>query len=185
MTPYANFVSKYFIELTSNKISIIIKRKQSPLSTMPSVWNIFRKKKNWRFKIYISNKSTKRLNKILFDSLGINAQVGVLGHEFSHIQDFVRHNRWYMFKVVFWHLSTAKTDSFEYQTDLICIQQGLGFQLLSWSKEVREKLDITLWKGASNSSTLSRERYMNPSTICKYIKTLPNYKHLDLTQITQ
>ena len=49
-----------------------------------------------------------------------------------------------------------------------------GYQLLSWSKEVRQKLDLKQW-GGSNQPNGTRERYMNPETIKNHMKLLPIY----------
>ena len=77
--------------------------------------------------------------------------------------------------------STKYTDRFEFNTDLICINHGLGFQLYDWSKFVRKSLNISEWKGASNDESLKtkttpRERYMNPQTIEEYIALNDLYK---------
>jgi len=65
-------------------------------------------------------------------------------------------------------------DKFEYNTDKITIEHGLGFQLLSWSKEVRQKLDLKQW-GGSNRPNGRRERYMNPETIINHMSLLSIY----------
>ena len=78
--------------------------------------------------------------------------------------------------LIFKHLSKKKMDTFEFNTDKRCIDHGLGFQLLSWSKEVREKLKLTRWGGAKNPEG-KNERYMNPETIINVMKTLEQYNH--------
>jgi hypothetical protein len=55
-----------------------------------------------------------------------------------------------------------------------CIEHGLGYQLLAWSVQVREKLQVKEWKNVSAKS--SSERYMNPETIEKYIKESKKYQ---------
>ena len=67
------------------------------------------------------------------------------------------------------HLSKKSIDGFEYKTDMICIEHGLGYQLLSWSKEVRLKLNLIQWKGIKQLQENGRERYMNPESITKVI----------------
>jgi hypothetical protein len=73
------------------------------------------------------------------------------------------------------HLSKKRMDKFEYNTDKRCIEHYLGFHLLSWSKEVREKLDLTIWGGANKPDAKS-ERYMNPEKILQTMALLPMYK---------
>ena len=65
-------------------------------------------------------------------------------------------------------------DAFEYNTDKRSIQHGLGYQLLSWSEEVRSKLNLNQWGGA-NKPERKRERYMNPETIKKSMQAITEY----------
>ena len=67
-------------------------------------------------------------------------------------------------------------DRFEYNTDMRCIKHGLGYQLLSWSKEVRIKLKLIQWKGIKHLEENGRERYMNPESIMKAINQNEIYK---------
>ena len=50
---------------------------------------------------------------------------------------------------------------------MCCLEHGLGYQLLSWSKEVRLKLNLVQWKGIKQLNNTGRERYMNPESIIK------------------
>ena len=73
------------------------------------------------------------------------------------------------------HLSKKKMDQFEYNTDMGCIEHGLGYQLLSWSKEVRLKLNIIQWRGIKHLNN-EGERYMNPENIIRVINQNSIYK---------
>ena len=65
-----------------------------------------------------------------------------MGHELGHLYHYNFKRGVYFIELVLKHLNKKTMDKFEYNTDMICIKHGLGFQLLSWSKEVREKLDL-------------------------------------------
>ena len=100
-----------------------------------------------------------------------------MGHELSHVVDFNTKTFGGILKVVLGNLSDSFLDRFEFNTDKICIEHELGYQLLAWSKNVRDSLKIEKWEGAQNlkNQTQKRERYMSPKTIEKYISTLPAY----------
>jgi len=156
----------YFPELKAVKIKFRIKNKITPLSTRPSFVGMFRFTKNRTYIITISKKSISFLDTILLCNLNYNAQIGVLGHELSHVSDFNSKGFGSMCRVVIGHLSKKYVDSFEFITDRACIDHGLGYQLLAWSINVRENLKSTSWLGAANMPPDSiSERYMNPGTI--------------------
>ncbi|HTE12128.1 MAG TPA: hypothetical protein VK645_14185, partial [Chitinophagaceae bacterium] len=75
------------------------------------------------------------------------------------------------FKVAAGHLSPRYLDRFEYNTDMICIQHGLGKDLEAWSSYIRKTMHTVFWRGADYvyKGDSKYERYMNPSTIEKNI----------------
>ena len=82
-----------------------------------------------------------------------------------------------MCKVILGHLSSKYVDRFEFNTDKMCIDHGLGYQLLSWSNNVRENLKTSSWRGADDlTPNNEKERYMNPSTIINIIAVHPLYQ---------
>ncbi len=91
--------------------------------------------------------------------------MGVLGHEISHIADFNQRRGLYFVKLLFMQFTKKAMDIFENNTDRRTIEQGLGYQLLAWSTEVRHNLKIKEWGGAGKNGIQERERYMSPKTI--------------------
>ena len=87
--------------------------------------------------------------------------MGVVGHELGHISFYQSKRGIYFIRLALMHLSKRAIDKFEFNTDKRCIDRGLGFQLFSWSKEVREKLDLKQW-GGSNSPKGKRETIYEP-----------------------
>lgn len=83
-----------------------------------------------------------------------------------------------MFNVVAIELFSKKeVDKFEFNTDLNCINHGLGYQLLEWGTTVRKNLKRTNWRGAVNLTADEKsERYMNPSAITEIISKHPLYQ---------
>ena len=113
---------------------------------------------------------------ILLKNLSFNSQIGVIGHELSHISDYNNRYGLYFIKLVFMHLSKKAMDKFENKTDRRCVEYGLGYQLLSWSKEVRLKLKVAKWKGINDLKDNNRERYMDPENIINLINQLKIYQ---------
>jgi hypothetical protein len=166
----------FYPELKNIKIAFKIKKSITPLSARPRVWAIFQKPKNRKYLIVISSASIEKLEPILLKNLSFNAQVGVLGHELSHISDFNQRHGLYFVKLLFMQLSKKAMDIFENKTDRRAIEHGLGYQLLAWSTEVRQNLKIEQWNGVHTEGGMARERYMSPKTIMEHINDLNNFK---------
>ena len=161
---------QFYPELSKINVKFRIKKSKSPLAARPTFWAIFRKASKRKYIITISNSSNTKLTPILLKNLSFNSQVGVIGHELAHIDFYNSKRGIYFIGLALKHLNKKTIDKFEFNTDKNCIEHGLGFQLLSWSIEVREKLHLSQWGGA-NSPKGKRERYMNPETITNYINT--------------
>ncbi len=162
----------FYPELKNAKITFRYKKSLSPLSARSSVWAIFQKPKNRRYIITISSKTSDRLTPILLKNLSFNAQVGVLGHEMSHVADFHSRKSGFFIRLLFMQLSKKAMDKFENDTDRRCIEHSLGYQLLAWSEEVRRNLHIEKWRGANTDAHETRERYMSPDSILKVLETM-------------
>jgi len=168
----------FFPELKDVKIIFRVENKTTPLSTRPSVTGMLRSAKKRTYIISISKKSISFLDTILLDRLNYNAQIGVLGHELSHVSDFINKGFGRMCRLAVGHLSKKYIDRFEFNTDRICIDHGLGYQLLAWSKNVRENLKSSSWLGAATlPPDAASERYMNPKTIQLILATHPRYQN--------
>jgi hypothetical protein len=173
----------YYPELKKVKIIFRILEKKIPLTTRPDLFSLLKNRQKRVYIITISSKSNKKLSSILLSNLPFNAQIGVLGHELAHVSDFNRKSTLELISLFFKMLSSGFIDRFEFNTDLICINHGLGYQLLNWSKYVREVLKINNWGGASAKNSLKKtgsenQRYMNPETIEKYIAANPIYQNV-------
>ena len=170
----------YYPELKHTHIRFIYKPAHSPLTTRPTFPSVLFKKSNRRFTITISHSTVDKLEPILLKRMSFNEQVGVIGHELGHVSDFTRRNIFSMAGSGIGHIfSSHYIDRFEYRTDSICIAHGLGYQLLAWSTFVRRTMNKKNWEGADNvnASVMTRERYMNPSTISRRIAANPRYSN--------
>jgi len=170
----------HFPELKNVTIKFRVKKSFATLKTRPTFFSMFMPKGHRAYVITISNKTTAKLMPLMFENLGTEARIGVIGHELSHALDFSKKNAWQCFKVAAGHLSPRYLDRFEYNTDMICIQHGLGKDLEAWSKYIRNTMHTVFWRGADYvyKGDSKYERYMNPSTIEKNL-------HPDTTTATQ
>lgn len=171
----------HFPELKNSQISFKLTTDYTPLASRPTIWSVFRKPSNRHYIISISTKSKGILDSIILGNLNFNAQIGVLAHEISHVADYHTMGFWQFVRLGFGLLSTNYMDAFEYRTDSICIEHGAGFQLLAWSKQVRQYFTPEVMKQFFGEKALTKERYMTPETILKKIQTNSNYDHLTKT----
>lgn len=162
----------YFPELKNTSIEFRLKKTNTPLSSRPTLTGLLQSAKKRKYIITISEETNPGLEPVLLKKLNFNAQVGVLGHELSHVSDYVTKGFSKMTNLLLIEIfSKKKVDKFESGTDHICINHGLGFQLLDWSKSVRENLKIDYWRGANNLKNKAMdERYLNPETIIQIMK---------------
>ncbi len=166
----------HFPELKKTHIRIRVKHAYSPLKTTFTRGSPFTLFISRKFIITISDSSIDLLEPILYKNLDFNAQVGVIGHEISHITDFSSKGFFGLVIMGLGFMSSHHIDRLEYRTDSICIAHGLGYYLLAWSRFVRNALHSKNYDGADNiKKPMNHERYMNPPTIIKRIEADPQY----------
>ena len=168
----------FYPELKDRRITFRFRKRKTPLSSRPRLFSLFKKKKNRRYVITISTKTISRLEPILFLNLPYNAQIGVLGHEIGHVVEYNQKTNLQIISLGFKLLNASYVNNFEFNTDRISIEHGLGHQLYDWSSYVRHILNIEKWGGASNISS-TNQRYMNPETILSEMERYSIYQQAD------
>jgi len=168
----------YFPELKDTHIIFRIKKAYTPLTTKPDFTSVFKRKGHRTYVITISNETADTLTRLLFQNLSFEEQVGVMGHELSHVVDFNSKNFPQSVGNGIGHISKKYLDKMEFNTDHICIMHGLGKYLEAYSMHVRQAMHVHNWRGVDfvNEKNESHERYMNPDTIAKYMgNTSPSH----------
>lgn len=161
----------HFPELKETKIDWRIDKSYTPISVRPKLLSMLFGANQREYIVTISNETIDTLKHLLFSSLGFEEQVGIMGHELSHIVDFKSKNLFKLVGTALGHFSSQFLDRMEYQTDLICIQHGLGKELVAYSQHVRSTMKVKNWRGVDyvTRNDQNHERYMNPDTIEKYM----------------
>lgn len=170
----------YFPELKNTSIEFRLKKTNTPLSSRPRLLGLLQSSNKRRYVITISEATNSILEPILLKNLNFNAQIGVLGHELSHVSDYMSKGFGKMTNLLWIEIFSKKqVDKFETRTDHICINHGLGYQLLDWSSSVRKNLNIEYWRGADNLQYMTKkERYLNPETIIQVLKSKALYNEV-------
>lgn len=170
----------HFPELKNVHIVFRLKKAYAPLVTKPNFAGVFKRKDHRTYIITISNQTIDTLTRLLFKNLTFEEQVGVIGHELSHVVDFNSKNFPQTVANGFGHLSKKYIDRMEFNTDRICIIHGLGKYLEAYSMHVRETMHVHNWRGVDyinkGNGNGHYERYMNPETIEKYMSTAHSHE---------
>ena len=164
---------KHYPDLSDAHIKFELIGDGTPLVSRPTVYStLFRKAEDRRYLIQIATSSSIGLDSILLEAMPHEAQVGVLGHELAHTDDFFERNTWQMLRVAVGNLSPQFLDNFERQTDMRAIRHGLGCQLLAWSVWVRSAVDLENHEKENIRAMEKNERYLHPTSILNTMKTI-------------
>lgn len=157
------YALSYFPELAQTKIRLKIKKSRGGIiSTRPTVGSLLRRSSKRSYIVAI-NDSIEGRKLPSFSNAGVNGQVGILGHEFSHIIYFQNKTGFGLMGILIGHVSRKYMDHFENKTDSVDIERGLGYQLIDWNLYLEKGFRALLPPGAPNpfEKTGTRERYMS------------------------
>jgi hypothetical protein len=124
-------------DLTLTHIKVKESKINTSLSARPTVLSLlFRKREHRKYIIRINDHEEGRIP--LFKHASFNAQVGVLGHEISHIVDYNQRSFGGIINRMFDYSSKDRKTSYEQEIDSMTIWSGLGWQLKEWMAFVQE-----------------------------------------------
>lgn len=147
----------HYPQLEKVSIEFVEKKVFAPLSALPSLSSMISPFSERKYRVIISSKSSIEMERILLKNLPINAQVGVLGHELAHVLDYDRRSFSELLAVAInYGLNPAYHAWYEKKTDLRAIENGLGWELYSYSKYVR-----TLFGSEEREVNLSDDFYLH------------------------
>ncbi|MBA2613791.1 MAG: hypothetical protein H0U95_17650 [Bacteroidetes bacterium] len=172
------YVQRFFPKIEFQNIKIKFRNSQTIVKIKPTFASIFKAPKQRTYKIFYSNLSETTLDSVLLKNLSLNSQLGLIAVQMSRIEDFRTGG---FFDFVAWHfkqLSTRSKNKINYDDELRAIEAGLGYQLLSLSKENEEKLKIEKWKnvkGYANYIKQNKKRSMSAEIISNFVNDQPVY----------
>lgn len=168
----------YFPELRETKITFtLIKGNSGVIETRPEWLSIFRNSRSRAYVVFIGDSSAKYSPPFKFRDSPVDGQVGIIGHELSHILYFSGKNTFGLLKTGIAHVSTRYMDNFENKTDSVCIERGFGYQLIDWNIYLRKAFGM---KDPENGpdpflNDTTRERYMSPERIREVMRKSKAY----------
>jgi len=169
----------YYPELKNTKINFILKKDSSGIiSTRPEWISVFKNSKYRSYVVYIGDSSATQMPIFLLRKSPVNGQVGIIGHELAHILYFSRKNSLGLIGTGMAHISRGYMDDFENKTDSICIERGLGYQLLDWNIYFRKAFNVHDVESGPDPffTDTTRERYMSPARIRQVMGRSERYK---------
>lgn len=164
------YALSYFPELIDTKIEFQIKKSSGGIiSTRPSIGSLL-KKSSKRTYIVVIYDSTEGRTLPTFSNCDLSGQVGILGHELCHIVDFNHRTGLSLMGLGVSHISRGFMDRFEYNTDSINIERGLGYQLLAWKQYLDKGFkDMRAHDPLPSQKSVPHERYMTVEQIQRVI----------------
>lgn len=172
----------YFPELRQTKITFKLQKGNSGvIETRPEWLSVFRNSRKRAYVVFIGDSSSKHIPPFMFRNCPVNGQVGIIGHELTHIVYFSKTNTFGLLKLGVAHVSTSYMDKFENKTDSICIERGLGYQLIDWNIYLRKAFGVEDPENAPDPffTDTTRERYMSPARIRQVMKKSKVYSQFN------
>jgi hypothetical protein len=162
------YALSYFPELKHTKIRFKIKKGgRGIIATRPTIGSLLRRSSKRTYIVVIAD-STNRSSFPAFSKSDVNGQVGILGHEFCHIVYFNNSTGVDLLGLAVSHISRRYMDRFEYKTDSMDIERGLGYQLIAWNEYLQKGFKAMYPNGALPPGlTVASKRYMSIERIKK------------------
>jgi hypothetical protein len=163
----------FFPELKKNRIHFKVRDNGAPASSRPAWGSLFRSAGKRTYRIFInSGKDSSRFGSI-FRNASVAAQVGVIGHELSHVVNFSKQTSLGLVGMGIAHISKPYMDRFEFYTDSLCIAHGMGYYQMEWAAIFDKMFSGSgMQDPFKNKNTPTGERYMSAATIQDYMKKM-------------
>jgi hypothetical protein len=164
----------FFPEIKEYRVSFKVRKHGAPLSSRPAYGTIFRHASKREYMVFISADTSTQWKVLQINRVPEMAQIGIIGHELSHIIEFRQKTSFGLIGVGFNHVSTNYMNKFEFQADSICIAHGMGEYLLAWGINARRGFGATDPEQLEVRGEMSNyhERYMSPATIRRYMQEM-------------
>jgi hypothetical protein len=171
------YTLSFLPELAEHKITFKVRPKGAPLSSRPDWGTLWRSARKRRYMVFIHQGQDSSLFGSLFSRTSVPAKIGILGHELCHVSNFSRKTSMGLLGIGVAHISKPYMDRFEFNTDSLVIEKGMGRYLREWSGMFDAMFSGT-GDPFKNKNTPTGERYMSAATIQRYMEksAYPGYR---------
>ena len=168
----------FFPEIREYRVTFRVRDHGAPLSSRPAYGSMFRHASKREYMVFISSDTSSGWKDIQINRVPVMAQIGIIGHELSHIIEFRQKTSFGLIGVGVSHLSNDYMNRFEFQADSICIAHGMGEYLLTWAIHARQAFGANDPEQRDIEGEMSNyhERYMSPATIRRYMQEMNQLK---------
>jgi hypothetical protein len=173
------YALSYFPELKTTPIDFILEKGSSGvISTRPKWTSTFMNARHRSYVVFIGDSSRNKIPQFMFRNSPVNGQVGIIGHELTHIYNFSQKNTLGLLGIGVNHISQKYMDRFENKTDSVCIERGLGHQLVDWNIYLRKAFGMMDPDNGPDPffPDTARERYMSPARIREVMAKSRTYR---------
>jgi len=132
----------HFPELSDIQIEVEEKNIRTTMASRPKANFLTRKKEKRVYRLLINNVAGKH-NVPLLDELSYRQKVGLIGHELSHIVDYMNRSKWDITKLATSYLTKNGKQKTEHRVDKIAIDHGLGEEVYLYTKFIFEHEEIS------------------------------------------
>jgi hypothetical protein len=162
----------HYPELRNERIHFQMVKRAFPLiASRPDPWNLFRRKSEWVYNIYISEEAPPKIIPDLLKNFSFNAQVGILGHELSHTLFYLDKSADDMITIgINYFLFDHYKGHFEQDTDRGAIAHGLGWQVFEYAVRYRQNQRLSRHEIAGID-----RYYLNPASVRDYMRATGLY----------
>lgn len=159
----------HYPELKEAKIKFVIRNSRAPIASWPVIGSLFNAKRNWCYRITISEDERWGDSLALVKNMTFNEAVGALGHELAHTVHYTEKNFFQMIAMGASFASRRFHKKFERDTDRRAIDYGLGWQLFDWAIAIRAG------RYKTNKDSWLDRYYLSPQEIEEYINQTGKY----------
>lgn len=163
------YTLSFLPELAEHKIIFKVRPKGAPLSSRPAWGTLFRSARKRKYMVFIHQGQDTSFFGSLFSRASIPAKIGILGHELCHVSNFSRKTSMGLLGIGVAHISKPYMDRFEFNTDSLVIEKGMGRYLREWAGMFDAMFSGT-GDPFKNKHTPTGERYMSAGTIERYMQ---------------
>lgn len=132
--------AKQFPELNGYTIEVKRKHIGTMMAARPTSDFIFRKKESRKYVIFITDKPDMHADSV-YAKMSYNAELGIIGHELSHILDYRLKNNWQMICFGIKYVFNKKT--IEAETDLTAVRRGFGKDLVEYNRYIHRSPHVS------------------------------------------